>query len=79
MGEMLIGVLEITTLTVAAALIPPEPLQLSEYVAEALSAPVLAVPLGGSVPLHDPEAVHVVAPVALHFSVELEPLASTVG
>ena len=44
-----------------------------------MSAPVLCVPLVAFAPLQLPEAVHAVAFVELHVSVEVPPLAIKVG
>ena len=44
-----------------------------------MRAPVLCVPLVALLPLQPPVAVHEVALVELHVSVELPPLAITVG
>jgi hypothetical protein len=64
---------------VAAALVPPGPAQLNEYEVFALSALVLRLPLATSAPLQPPEAVHEVALVELHVSVEALPAATVVG
>jgi hypothetical protein len=71
--------LEIVTVTVATLLVPPAPLQLNEYAVVVVSAPVLCVPLAAFAPLQPPDAVHAVAFVELHVSVEAPPLATTVG
>jgi hypothetical protein len=70
-----------TTVTVAVAtlLVPPAPVQISEYDVVAVIAPVLCVPLIDLAPLQPPEAVHDVALVELHVSVEVPPLATEVG
>jgi hypothetical protein len=70
-----------TTVTVAVAtlLVPPEPVQVSVYDVVAVRAPVLCVPLVALVPLQPPVAVHEVALVELHVSVEAAPLAIEVG
>ena len=44
-----------------------------------MSAPVLCVPLAPSAPVQPPEAVHEVALVELHVSVDAAPLAIVVG
>jgi hypothetical protein len=54
--------------------LPPDPLQVSAYVVVVLSAPVLALPLVGSLPDHPPEALQLVALVDDQLSVEAEPL-----
>ncbi len=45
----------------------------------AVSAPVLCEPLVALVPLQPPEAVHEVALVELHVTVDVPPLATDVG
>ena len=62
-----------------AAKLPPPPVQVRVNVVAALSALVIALPLGGSFPLHPPEAVHAVALVELHLSVVAAPLTTEVG
>jgi hypothetical protein len=66
------------TLTEAAKL-PPPPVQVSVNVVAALSALVIALPLGGSLPLQPPEAVHAVALVELQLSVVAAPLTTEAG
>ena len=61
------------TVVVAAALEPPAPVQVSEYIVLAVSGPVLWLPLVASRPAQPPDAVHAVALVELHDSVELPP------
>jgi hypothetical protein len=70
-----------TTVTVAVAtlLVPPAPVQISEYDVVAVIAPVLCVPLMDLAPLQPPEAVHDVAFVELHVSVEAPPVGTDVG
>jgi hypothetical protein len=70
---------EMVTLAVAIVLAPPAPLQTNEYDVVAVSAPVLWVPLVALAPLQPPEAVHEVALVELHVSVDAPPLATEVG
>jgi hypothetical protein len=65
------------TVTAAAELVPPGPAQVNEKVEVAVSAPVLALPLAATVPLHAPEAVQEVALVEDQVSVA-EPPALTV-
>ena len=67
------------TLAVAIVLAPPAPLQTNEYDVVAVSAPVLWLPLVALVPLQPPEAVHEVALVELHVSIDAPPLATEVG
>lgn len=64
--------------TVAAALVPPGPVQVSEKLVFAVSAPVLDVPLVDWVPLQPPDAVHDVAFVELHVNVDAAPLLTVV-
>jgi hypothetical protein len=67
------------TLALATLLVPPAPVQVNEYEPAIVREPVLWVPLVGLVPLQLPEAVHEVALVELHVSVEVPPLATEVG
>jgi hypothetical protein len=69
------------TLTVAVAVLlePPAPLQVNEYEVAAASGPVLWLPLAALLPFQPPEAVHEVALVEFHVSVEAPPLATEVG
>jgi hypothetical protein len=67
------------TVAVAIVLAPPAPLQTNEYDVVAVSAPVLSVPLVALVPLQPPEAVHEVALVELHVSMEAPPTAMDIG
>jgi hypothetical protein len=67
------------TFTVATVLVPPAPVQVNEYEPGIVRDPVLCVPLVGLVPPQLPEAVHEVALVELHVSVEAPPLATEVG
>ena len=69
----------ILTMTVDALLVPPVPVQVKEYELGIVIAPVLCVPLVALAPLQAPDAVHEVALVELHVSVELPPLAIEVG
>jgi len=82
-----LGVAE--TLTVGAGVLtdtvadcvalPPVPVQVSTYVALALTAPVGCEPLSALAPDHAPEAVQVVAFVETHVKLELPPLATVLG
>ena len=67
------------TSTLAAPLVPLVPVQVMEYELGTASAPVLCVPLVAFVPLQLPDAVHEVAFVELHDSVEALPLATVAG
>jgi hypothetical protein len=58
---------------------PPGPVQVSSYSVVLVSAPLDQVPLSGTVPLHPPDAVQLVAFAAFHVKVELPPLATVVG
>lgn len=69
----------IVIVAVAAALVPPGPVQVKENVALVVNAPVLRVPLLARSPLQSPEAAHEVAWVELHVSVDALPAATTVG
>jgi hypothetical protein len=59
--------------------VPPLPVQLSVYVALAVSAPVLCDPVIAFVPDQDPEAVQAVALVAFQVSAALLPFATVLG
>ena len=74
-----VGVPGTVTVVVAALLTPLAPTQVKEYTVVAVRAPVLCVPLVALLPLQPPVAVHEVALVELHVSVELPPLAITDG
>jgi hypothetical protein len=67
------------TVAVTALLTPPAPEQTREYVAAAVRAAVLWLPLVGLLPLQAPEAVHEVALAELHVSIEALPLATAAG
>jgi len=68
------------TLTVTDWLaLPPRPLQASVKVVVALSAPVLALPLVGSLPDQPPEAVQLLALVEDQLSIADPPLLTVVG
>ncbi|NJN52219.1 MAG: hypothetical protein HC809_11075 [Gammaproteobacteria bacterium] len=75
-----LGELEFTTLTVTEANAPPPaPLQLSEYVVEAVSAGVVNVPLVGREPVQPFDDVQEVAALVVHDSELLPPEATTSG
>ena len=74
-----VGAATTLTLAVATLLVPPGPVQVNEYEPAIVRDPVLCVPLVGWVPLQLPEAVHEVALVELHVSVEAPPPATAVG
>jgi hypothetical protein len=67
------------TVTLAAVLVPPAPVQVSEYSVPLVSAPVLCVPLGALVPFQPPAAVQAVAFDEVHASLALPPLATDSG
>jgi hypothetical protein len=77
--KVAVGTGAIAIEAVAAGLTPPAPVQVSEYDVFVVSAPVLRLPLVGNAPLQPPEAVHAVALVELHVSVEVPPVAILVG
>ena len=69
----------LTVTVVDCAALPPAPVQVSPYVALALSAPVDCEPLTGMLPDHAPDAEHDVALVADQVRVELLPLITELG
>ena len=71
------GALAVTVVDCAA--VPPVPVQVSVYLVDAVSAPVLCEPLVASLPLHPFEAMHEVAFVADQVKVELPPLVTVLG
>jgi len=79
LGDTVTVPLEIETVAVFIALVPPVPMQVSEYDVVAVRAPVLCVPLVAFAPLQPPEAVQEVALVELHVSVEALPLGTEAG
>jgi len=74
-----VTVAPILTVTLEVVLVPPGPAQVSVYVAGAVKAPVLCVPLVASGPLQPPDAVQAVALVEFQLNVEAPPLATVVG
>jgi hypothetical protein len=68
-----------TVTVVLACALPPAPLQLNTKFDEAFSVPVLTEPLVGSLPLHAPEAVQLVALLLLQLSMALLPPVIAVG
>jgi hypothetical protein len=72
-------VLTVTVALFETGVVPLAPLQVRVNVVVALSGPVLAVPLVGSLPLHPPEAVQLVALVEDHVSTAEEPLLTVPG
>jgi len=73
------GAVVTATVAVAGVLVPPGPVQVKVYVAAAVNAPVLRLPLVACAPVQLPEAVQAVALVELHVSVDAAPLATEVG
>jgi hypothetical protein len=67
------------TVTVTAAVVPPGPVQVSEYEASAVNALVSCDPLVAKVPPQPPEAAHDIALVDLHVKVATPPLLTDVG
>ena len=67
------------TMALAVALVPPGPVQLSEYALGMLSAPVLRVPLVCCGPLQLPDAVQEVACAELQVNIAALPLATGFG
>ncbi|HWX30516.1 MAG TPA: hypothetical protein VNZ53_24120 [Steroidobacteraceae bacterium] len=78
-GDTLTVLPDTATAATMTLLVPPAPLQVSEYDVVAVMAPVLRLPLVGNAPLQPPEAVHAVALVELQVSVEAPPEATRVG
>jgi hypothetical protein len=74
-----VGVPGTVTVALAMLLDPPGPAQVNRYESVAVIAPVLCVPLVALVPLQPPVAVHEVALVELHVSVDAAPLATEIG
>jgi hypothetical protein len=67
------------TWALAALLVPPAPVQVSEKLAFALSVPVDLVPLVASAPLQPPLAWQAVALVEVQLSVDVPPTVTDVG
>ncbi len=78
-ASVTVGVPGTATVAVATLLVPPAPVQINEYELVAVSGAVPCVPIVALVPFQPPEAVHEVALVELHVSVEVPPLATEVG
>jgi hypothetical protein len=74
-----VGAGEVTDTVVDCVALPPVPVQVSEYVALALRAPVDAEPLVPMEPVQAPEAEHEVALPDVQVSVEAAPLAMVLG
>jgi hypothetical protein len=73
------GLAATVTVAALAVLVPPEPVQVSEYAVSAANAPVLWLPLVANAPVHPPEPVHDVALAELQFSIAAPPLLTVVG
>jgi len=69
----------VTVVLCVAGVVPLAPLQVRVKVVVALNAPVLALPLVGSLPDQPPEAVQLVAFVDDQLSAEAEPLLTVPG
>ncbi len=67
------------TVTLAGALVPPGPVQVTTYVALAVNGPVAFVPLVSSEPPQPPDAAQEVAFVELQVNVALAPLPTEAG
>jgi hypothetical protein len=78
-GDRLMAALETVSVADTTLLVPATPLQANEYEVVELIAPVPCVPLAGNVPLQPPEAVHEVALLEFHVSVDVPPGAITEG
>ena len=72
-------VLTVTVALFETGVVPLAPLQVRVNVVVVPNAPVLALPLVGSLPDHPPEAVQPVAFVDDQLSVEAEPLLTVPG
>ena len=73
------GLAAIVTVAAAAALVPPEPIQVSEYVVSVVKAPVLWLPLVANGPDQPPEAVQDVASLEPQVNMAAPPLLTVVG
>jgi hypothetical protein len=74
-----VGLPGTVTVALTTLLVPPAPVQVSEYDVVAETGPMLCVPLVVLVPLQPPEAVHEVAFTEFHVNVELPPFAIDAG
>jgi hypothetical protein len=77
--KVTVGTGKMVTVVTTGAVTPPGPAQMSEYAVAAVNGPVLWLPLAATVPLQPPEALHEVALVELHVSMEAFPEATAVG
>ena len=69
----------VTVVLCVAAVVPLAPLQVSVKVVVLLSAPVLALPLVGSLPDHPPEALQLVALLVDQLNVAAPPALTVPG
>jgi hypothetical protein len=74
-----VGAADFTDTVADCAALPPAPVQVSVYVAVAVSAPVDREPLSAVAPDQAPEALQAVAWVAAQFKVALPPLLIALG
>jgi hypothetical protein len=74
--KVTVGAGTTVTVCVAGALVPPGPVQVSEYVVLAVNTAVARVPAAGKDPFQPPPAVHAEAFVELQVRVEVAPLAT---
>jgi hypothetical protein len=74
-----VGMGIIVTVLTRGTVVPPGPVQTSENDVGAVNGPVLTLPLAVRIPLQPPEAVHEVALVELHVSIDALPEATAVG
>jgi hypothetical protein len=77
--RLTVGAGDFTDTVADCAALPPAPVQVSVYVALAVSAPVDCEPLRALVPDQAPEAVQAVAWVADQVNVALPPLVTALG
>jgi hypothetical protein len=74
-----VGAGAVTETVVDCVALPPEPVQVSVYVAPAVNVPVEADPLNACAPLHPPDAMQDVALAAVQVRVDACPLATVLG
>ena len=73
------GLAVTVTAAAVAVLVPPAPVQLSEYVVSVVKAPVLWLPPVANAPVQPPEALQDVVFVELQVSIAAPPLLTMVG
>jgi len=73
------GLAVTVTVAAAAVLVPPEPIQVSEYVVSVVKAPVLWLPLVAIAPVQPPEALQDVASVELQVNIAASPRLTVIG